>query len=73
MLKTRFVWTLVSFVLLSLTGLVAGCSGSSEPGNQPPDAAKIAENKRIAEETRAVMKAEAAERKKAMRGGRGGR
>jgi len=52
MQKTRFVWTLVSFVLVSLTGLVAGCSGGSDPGNQPPDAAKIAENKRIAEETR---------------------
>jgi len=58
MQKTRFVWTLVSFVLVSLTGLVAGCSGGSDPGNKPPDAAKIAENKRIAEETREVMKAE---------------
>jgi len=74
MQKTRCVWTLVSFVLLILTGFVAGCSGGgSGSGDQPPDAAKIAENKKIAEDTRAIMKAEAAERKKEMRGGRGGR
>jgi len=69
MFTTRFMRSLVFFVVLGLAGLVLGCSGSDNATGKP-DADQQAENKRIAEQRRAEMKAEAAERKKAMRGGR---
>jgi hypothetical protein len=63
---TRCVRYLVIVGVLGLAGLVLGCSG----GSRTPDeaAAKEAENKKIAEATRAEMKSEAAARKKSMRG-----
>jgi hypothetical protein len=68
MQMTRFVRTLVPFVMLGLGGSLLGCSGESVPSTTPPDAET---SKKIADEMRNAALEKKAARAQAAKEGRG--